>query len=181
MLIHKKILVLIASLSFSLMAHATSTPVADATKTYTLTQLHQVVSNHKECSAFYKELKQLTKNPVTLQFTPASKSQIAAQDSSGQINNHSHSIMNQEVNGGIVNRTISGNFTMKDQQIDYAAAISAHPNNPDHKYIYPILLASHNAQCYYTALVNPSDETVAAFKKSIQAGHAAKGTDIHQK
>lgn len=154
---------------------------ASSTKTYTLTKLRQVVSNHDECSAFYKDLKQLTKNPVSLQFAPSSKSRIAAKDSSGQVANHSHSIVKQKVEGGTVHRVVTGEFKLNKQKVDYVAEISANLNNADHQYLYPIILASHNAQCYYTALIKPSDDTVAAFKKSIQSGHAAKGTDIHQK
>ena len=67
----------------------TGTSAPQSVKSYTLTNLQQVVSNGPKCAPFYSDLEKLTQNPVSLQFTPqAEDGKHATQDSSGQLLNH---------------------------------------------------------------------------------------------
>jgi hypothetical protein len=150
-------------------------------KSYTLTDLKQVVSNSPKCDALRGQLEQFTKHPVSLQFTKQGKEgEHSAQDASGQVTNHTHTTVKQTVNGNLVHTVGMGTFELNKEKIDYVLEVSANLDNPDHRYLYPIILASDSARCYFTALVKPSEETIAAFKQSIRSGAVKKGTNLHQ-
>ncbi len=159
-----------------------ATTNAGTTKTYTLTKLRKAVANHEECSGFAQTLAQLQRKPLTMQFSAHSgKAKINAEDTSGQVANHTHSILKQSAAKGMIHRVVTGEFEFNGQSVEYVTDIVANLNNPNHEYLYPTILTSHDGQCAYTALIKPSDETVAAFKKNLTTGHAAKGTDIYKK
>lgn len=169
----KKILFLLCA--FSVTAFA-------APKEYFLTSLRPVVFNHNQCSAFYHDLKKISKDPIRFEFSPTSKGgEHAVRDLSGLRTGHRYRIIQQTVKNGRLNRFGLGSFQMKDQKIDYVIHVTANLNNPNHHYLYPVLFTSHEGNCSYSGILDPTDATENAFKRRIQSGHAARGTDLLQK
>jgi len=146
---------------------------------YTLSNIQSVVSNSEKCAGFHEALQQLSKNSIELAFKKGShKNDLKAKDASGQLLDLKHTTIKQTEEEGVFHRIGIGSFEFQGEKIDYLVSIAANPSNPDHKYLYPIILESHHAQCYYTALVKPSEETTSKFKDNIGAGHASKGADM---
>lgn len=154
------------------------------TKTYWLTDVKPILSNHSECRVFYKDLKQLAKQPINLEFantkTNGVKRDYAVKEGNSLIQNHTHTTIKQTTSGNAIHRVGLGSFDYRNQTIEYVIDVSANLDNDKHAYLYPAILASHNAHCYYSTLVKPSDDTVAAFKHHVRSGSAARGTDLHQ-
>jgi hypothetical protein len=171
-------LLLVAGIAIDM--EKTVAPAAPGLKIYTLADLRRSVTNSEQCKPFYNDLKQLTKKPIKLQFSqnPDNENDVTANDLSGQIKNYTHTMVKQTVSGGAVNRVGMGTFEFKKQKIDYVIEVSGNIDHSNHHYLYPIILASHNAHCYYTALLKPDDETAEAFKQSIRSGAVAKKTDL---
>ncbi len=155
---------------------------APSIKTYTLKDLRPVVSNSGRCDAIHQELKALTQTPLSLQFSkhPEKEGHYLVSDMTGRLKEHTHTRAKQKAEGNRFHRTSTGSFEVNGQKVDYVADISADLDNPGHQYLYPVILAGDNARCYYTALIQPSEETVAAFKESVRSGAAAQGADLHQ-
>lgn len=155
---------------------------ACSAKTYQLKDLRQVVSNSTECKSLLSGLRQWAKKPVSLQFYPASRRHHhTVKNVSGAGKNHSHKTAEQTIKGGKIHRTGLGSFELNGKKYDYVLEIAGNIDNPRHKYLYPIILFADDAQCYYTALLEPDAKTAQAFRESIASGAAAKGTDLHRK
>jgi hypothetical protein len=161
------------------LAQAGPKNVAPAKKTYTLVNLQKVVSNSDQCDALYSELEQFVKTPVDLQFAnKAATKDLDVKELTGKVVNHNYSIAKQSVLGHTVHRTGLGFFEVDNQKINYIVEISADTEQADFKYLYPIILSGDNGHCYYTALLKPSDATIAAFKKNLDKGLVSKKTDL---
>jgi hypothetical protein len=172
----QKSVLLLAPLLVTGAAYATD---AAPTKTYTLTNLQRVVSNHPNCTPLYHALQQLAKKPLSLQFASQSEpANFAATDTTGTLKNHSYTIVKQDVKDNVVNRVGMGSFEIDNSKVNYIIEISADAGQKNYKYLYPVIFSSKNGHCYYTALVQPDANTVAAFKKNIEAGVVAKSTDL---
>ncbi len=156
---------------------------ADASKpvkTYTLIDLKPVITNSAKCDACLQDLQPLTKAPFSLQFTKQEEEgKHSVTHLSGLIGDHTHTTVMQTVAGNIVHRIGIGTFVINGKKVDYMAMFSADLDNPSHNYLYPITLAFENGHCSYTALLKPSEETVAAFKKNISSGAVSQGLDLH--
>ena len=155
--------------------YATEAPL----KTYQLKNLQRAVSNHENCAPLYKSLQQLASRPIELEFSSRSEqNNFDVKDMSNRIANHSYQIVKQEINGNMVNRVGMGTFELNHHRLEYMLAISADLDRKNYKYTYPIVISGENAHCFYTAMLQPSNETIAAFKKSIQAGAVNKSVDL---
>ncbi len=175
----KKIGLWIATSLTATLLYAHTEPAMPATKSYTLVDLQSVVSNSEHCAPFYEALKQLSEKPVVLEFKKnGHKRTLEVHDHSGQLSHHRHTTLKQKGQGKQLNRMGTGTFEFNHEKMDYLISISANVDNPNYQYLYPIILTSHQGQCYYTALVKPSEETVAAFKRKVASGAAAKGADL---
>ncbi len=156
-------------------AYATDT----ATKTYKLTDLKRVVANHENCKPIYTALQKLADDTITLHFTKgAEQSSFTIGDGNGKTTNHTYKILKQEIKNNTVNRVGAGSFEIANKKIEYIIEIAADLNKKDFKYAYPMILSGENAHCFYTALLNPSADTVKSFQKNIQSGLAEKGSDL---
>jgi hypothetical protein len=162
----QKSVLLLAPLLVTGAAYATD---AAPTKTYTLTNF----------TPLYHALQQLAKKPLSLQFASQSEpANFAATDTTGTLKNHSYTIVKQDVKDNVVNRVGMGSFEIDNSKVNYIIEISADAGQKNYKYLYPVIFSSKNGHCYYTALVQPDANTVAAFKKNIEAGVVAKSTDL---
>jgi hypothetical protein len=151
-------------------------------KTYTLVNLQEAVYNSSKCQALYAELETFTKTPIELQFsTKRIGADLEVQESTGKVVRHSYGIARQSSLEHTVHRTGLGLFEVNKEQIHYVIEVSADTQQADFKYLYPIILSGDNGHCYYTALVKPSAETVAAFKKNMVRGLVTKKTDLTSK
>lgn len=150
-------------------------------KTYILTDLRKMIGNGPQCDAFNKDLEGLTKNSFVMQFTKQEEGKHSVNDLSGQISNHTHTTVKQSVKNNFVQRVGIGTFELNSKKIDYVLSVSADLDNEKHEYLYPMILSTADARCSCSALLKPDAATVEAFKKSIQSGAVAKGTDLHQK
>lgn len=155
-------------------------PTSKTAKTYTLSDVQLVVSNSSKCDDFYKNLQALATKPISLEFSrdAADTSKYSAKEPSGRISNHAHSTVKQSLEGGVARRVGVGNFEMSKDQVDYVIEIVSDTKNDNHQHLYPIILSGDKGRCYCTALVKPSSETAATFKKHIQSGNFAKGADL---
>lgn len=151
---------------------------APSVKTYSVTDLKSIVSNHSHCQTLYTDLQKVTKKPILLQFIHQSGQSFAVQDANNKLTKHSYAIVKQDADNNIVNRVGMGSFEVKGNKFDYVVEISGDVKHDNHKYHYPIILSSEAGHCYFTGLVRPSAGTVATFKKSIQTGHASEGSDL---
>lgn len=150
------------------------------TKSYTLTDLQRVVSNSENCKPLYKALKKATQHPLVFQFAAQPNHEnIAVTDPSNQITSHNYSILKQDIRGTVVHRIGTGTFMLNQQLVDYVIDVSADTSDSHFHYIYPIILLSDNAHCYYTGLIHPDATTVSTFKQNIAAGAVAQKTDLY--
>lgn len=178
------LLVLATTLTFANAVSAKSQSVSanSPIKTYTLHDLRRVVTNSPQCKPYYNDLKELAKKPISLQLAKTDeKGKHAAKDLSGRMSHHTHTTIKQNAKSNVINRIGMGSFKYKNENIDYVITISGNLDHEDHQYLYPVIFASHDAHCYYTALVKPSQETVESFKQHIRSGKAARGADLSQK
>ncbi len=165
-----------APASYSAVQADASKPI----KTYTLVDLKPVITNSAKCDACLQDLQPLTKAPFSLQFTKhEEEGKHSVAHLSGLVGDHTHTTVMQTVSGNIVHRIGVGTFAINGKKVDYMAMFSADLDNPSHSYLYPITLAFENGHCSYTALLKPSEETVAAFKKNVRSGAVAQGLDLH--
>jgi len=173
-------------LSFSVLfvvttAHAEDAVSSASAKTYLLKDLRQTVSNSDKCSQHLSELQQLVTKPFVLNFAKDESvdGKHLVKDGSGQLDEHTHTTIKNSVDGNRVHRVGMGSFSVKGSKFDYVLEVSANLDNKEHHYLYPVIIAANDANCYYSAVVDPSDETVAAFKKSVESGAVSKGVDLH--
>lgn len=149
-------------------------------KTYQVTDLKLVVNNSSSCATTYTSLKKWMSQPVSFQFskdnTQADSYNVT--DTSQQPQNHHYTIVSQKANGSVVDRVGMGSFNLNNQPIEYVVSIAADTSQTNFKYIYPVIIASNNAHCYFTALIHPDAATVASFKKHVNSGAAAAKTDL---
>jgi hypothetical protein len=148
------------------------------TKTYQLSDLRRVVSNHENCKPLYHDLQNLAAHPVVLHFSNDSQTNFTVLDEQGKQAHHTYKILKQDVKNNMVNRIGMGSFELDGKKVEYVIDIAADLNKKDFKYAYPMILSSENAHCYYTALLTPSKETAKAFQQHIQSGAAQKGSDL---
>lgn len=167
-----------STLLFSMSCHAANMDKKISAKSYTLSHLESAVSNGPACQPFYQALKQLEKNPIELAFKKNDKGELTVEDLSGQTSHHQHKMLKQVTKGSQLHRMAMGTFTFNQEEMDYLISVSGNAENSSHQYLYPIILESHTGQCYYTALVKPSEKTVSEFKKHLQSGEAAKNRDL---
>lgn len=157
---------------------AAEAPAANI-KSYTFKDIRIAVSNSDVCEANLEDLKQLVE-PFSMQFTKTSgEGEHAAEHLSGPITDHTHTVIKQKISGTSIRRVGMGSFKIGETGYDYVMEVAADTANADHHYLYPVILSSSDADCYYTALLDPSDETVAAFKAHVASGAAAEETDLH--
>ena len=153
-------------------------PAAPAVKSYTLANLSSTVSNSNQCASFLAQLRQLSRQPVKLQFTQVNENELSATDQSGQVTKYVHTTISQAVDGPLANRYNLGSFEFKGKRVEFVTKIAGNVDNPKHQYVYPAILSSHDGHCTYTALIKPSRDTVEAFKQSIRSGDVHKKTDL---
>lgn len=150
-------------------------------KTYQLLNLQEVVSNDDtNCKGLYQSLQELSKKPLSFQFSRSEEgsNNFNLTDQSGQLQNHTYTIVQQKVSGSVVNRVGLGNFTLGNQKINYVIDIAGDTSKSNFKYLYPIIFSGDNAHCYFTALVRPDAVTAQTFKKNIQSGSVSSETDL---
>lgn len=164
-------IVLFALLAGFGITYAADTPVSSATKTYFLTQLQSVTSNSPRCESLYRDLQQLTKKSVNLEFTQVDKKNFVVKDLAGKLVDHNYSIVKQKVKGHLVNRIGMGSFTINNKQINYVIEIAGNTDQKNYDYLYPMILSSDNGRCTYTGVVKPNPETITLLKKNIIDGH----------
>lgn len=161
-------------------AQAKSAPLPP--KSYILGNLQLAVSNSDQCQASLQTLQQLTQQPMILKFTnPADHTHFNVTDMSGQLTNHSYTIMQQTVVNGVVNRVSMGTASVNNLTMNYVVIISCDVNQTNFNYAYPAILSTNDGHCTYFALVKPSADTVTAFKQNIQSGAVAQATDLSGK
>src|SRR3990167_8478062 len=85
----------------------------NVTKTYTLKDLKNVVSNHANCKVLYHDLKNLSKKPIVLQFTKSENATFIVQDQNNKTTNHSLNIIKQNASEHSMNRIVMGALDRK--------------------------------------------------------------------
>ncbi|EKD73058.1 MAG: hypothetical protein ACD_45C00473G0012 [uncultured bacterium] len=165
---------------FALLAVMPVVYAADnVTKTYKLEDLKNVVSNNSNCKTLYKDLQNLSKKPIEVQFTKSDESTFIVQDKNNQLTKHNLVIVKQKADQNMINRIVMGALEVNHKKVDYVVEVAGDLNNKSHRYVYPIILAGENARCFFTALVKPDQTTIETFKKNIQAGNVTDGKDLY--
>ena len=155
-----------------------STATFAATKTYTLLNVQTVVSNDPSCQATYQQLETLAKQPLQFQFTRQSDNRFMVSELNSTAQDHSYKMVDESINGTVVTRVGMGTFTLQNQPIQYVLSIAADTAQANFKPLYPVILSSHQAHCYFTALLKPDAATQKAFKQKLQAGAVANSKDL---
>ncbi|NCX94367.1 MAG: hypothetical protein EBX40_06805 [Gammaproteobacteria bacterium] len=169
-----------ALLAFSLSAIAFADAITAPVKHYQLKDLQLVVSNSDACAPLLDALKAATQNSIALQFSPhpVNSGHFLVQDQNQQLTGHEYSVVKQEKLDGTLHRLGTGMLTLRQYTLKYDIDIAADPAQANFQYLYPIIISGENAHCYYTALLQPSTETSAAFKHHVQSGHADQKVDL---
>lgn len=147
------------------------------TKTYRLMNLQRVTSNHPNCHTIYQSLQKLTTRSVNFSFASQGDA-LDVNDKQSVLKNHTYRIVSQTADNQMVNRVGLGSFDLADNHIEYVITTSADLNKAGYKYLYPMILFSENAHCYYMALLKPNKKTIEDFKKHIQSGSVNNKTDL---
>lgn len=126
--------------------HAVAADRASKTsKPYRLINLNKVVSNSDACKADYYDVKDFTKQDVQLNLANSGAS-----------------------------RRVTGTLEYNHQKLDYVVAVPASAESDKIPLLYPAILSTQNARCYYTALAKPSEAVAATPKKAKEPKKAAK-------
>jgi hypothetical protein len=176
----KKLLILTTLLFTSNIALAVAPPSTSSfTRNYNLLNVQNVVSNSMQCANINGSLQALAKHPIQLQFMNEAKAaHLQVSDLAGALAKHHFIIVEQNVTDHSVNRTGIGRFMLNKQSIDYVIKASGDINQANFKYLYPVIFSGDNGHCFYTAILQPSAETIASFKKNIAQGLVANKTDL---
>jgi hypothetical protein len=153
----------------------------EAKKVYSLLDLREMVYNHQKCDPIFRDLHELNKEPIVLQFAKNTQGKITATHQGNKIKNYSHKVVAQKSKEGSLQRMVLGSFELNHEVIEYFVAITGNTVNEKHQHLYPTILTAADGHCHFAALVKPDEQTVASFKKQIKSGAAAQGKDLNKK
>lgn len=152
--------------------------LASVSRSYTLLDLHSVVSNHARCEEVLKDLEELSQKPIELKFHQKSIRDVRAKHQHGKIKNYQHRVLKQKTDKNKVHRVALGTFELGKNKIEYISNIVGDVSNSSHNYLYPAIFSAFGGQCQYMAMIQPDENSIKAFQKNIRSGAVLRQKDL---
>lgn len=148
------------------------------TRTYVLTNLHEVVSDHANCNMIMKELHDLQRKPITFEYISKGEGEFMVNHEGGTIINHTYKIVQEAKGNDTLSRTGMGTFELNHHKMDYVLQVTADLKHEAHQFIYPMIITNQDFLCVYTAFLKPDRQTISFFKRSLHNDKITDGEDL---
>lgn len=151
---------------------------AAITRTYVLTNLHEVVSDHSNCKTIMKELHDLQRKPLVLEYISKGDGEFVVNHEGGLMINHTYKIVQEMKGDETISRTGMGSFELNHHKMDYVLQVTADLKHEAHQFIYPMIITNQDFICVYTAFLKPDRQTISVFKRKLHDDKTTNGADL---